>query len=69
MAEESLDTWANKYQWSIEFEKLASVKAVLGYGKDLLNVEIVTKVRDGATLKIDDPTNQIFLSFTGDKRK
>ena len=69
MDEEDLDTWANTYQWLIEFQSLASVDAVLSTGPNLRSASNSTVVGAGQAFQYDALGNQLFVSFTANKSK
>ena len=67
--DEVLDTWANNYQWTIEFPSLVSVVAVLGNGPNLGAASNTTRVEEGQTFQYNATGNQLFVSFTAEKAK
>ena len=67
--QEDLDTWANEYEWYVEFQELTSVDAVLSTGTELRTVTNSTKVGLGQSFEFNATNNQVYISFTGNKAK
>ena len=65
-----LDFDNNDYNWKFTYERLTSVKAVIGNGKDLTTTSESVNVQDLEVFAFKvTKSPQIFVSFTGDKAK
>ena len=57
MDQEDLDTWANEYEWYVEFQELTSVDAVLSTGTELRTATNSTKVGIGQSFEFNATNN------------